>query len=153
MQQMTRQQRRRCFAHAGIVAATSAILEDLKVNGMLSRLLRHETERKADEQRAEEAGVQGQQSSAQSAGTIMQELLDKQVWGTRHCDHISSLPLPMGRCRGGCCNCPMLGRPLASICLPPVASCVPGGRVSGSCDHCICSEIGTSIGGCPIFTS
>lgn len=79
-QQMTKKQQKRMFAHAGIVAAASAILEDLEKNGMLSRLLRQEDQRKADEHHAqEETGKPQGQTVAQKAGTIMQKLLDKEV--------------------------------------------------------------------------
>ena len=80
VQQMTAKQQRRMFAHAGIVAAASAILEDLKLNGMLSRLMRNEDQRQADESQAQAEGNATQASShAQAAGTVMQELLDKKV--------------------------------------------------------------------------
>ena len=76
---MTSKQQSRMYAHAGIVAAASAILDDLKVHGMLSRLLRQEEDRKADEFKSNEEGGKEGQSHAQAAGTVMQELLDKKV--------------------------------------------------------------------------
>ena len=81
VQHMTERQQKRMFAHAGIVAAASAILEDLTNNGMLSRLMRSETQRKADvhEGKDERQANGGQQTHGQKAGTLMQELLDKKA--------------------------------------------------------------------------